>query len=247
MASTVREADLRGLLAVLDAGRTDSESEGFPTALLEGLRSLIRCDSVSFMDFDIARQECLYDQTLPDEEATTQTPADDVFWHHYDVDLHSSYPTRTGDERSVITVSDFYSIREAHNTPCTATTRGTSGSNVSFAMPARAARQEQAIAPHEGTGTRLRSPRPAVARAAAAALSELDQQIQHRRHPIPNLTARQWELLRLTARGDTNSEIARTLFISTDTVRKHLENIFARLGVANRMAAVAKAFPAGPR
>ena len=59
-----------------------------------------------------------------------------------------------------------------------------------------------------------------------------------------DLTARQWELMRLTAAGLTNAQIAGALFISTATVRKHLENIFARLGVASRLAAVATAFPA---
>jgi DNA-binding NarL/FixJ family response regulator len=74
-------------------------------------------------------------------------------------------------------------------------------------------------------------------------LHELNEELKRQRHPIPDLTVRQWELLRLTARRHTNAEIAGTLSISTDTVRKHLENIFGRLGVAARMAAVAKAFP----
>jgi len=34
--------------------------------------------------------------------------------------------------------------------------------------------------------------------------------------------------------------------VSTHTIRKHLENIFARLGVTSRTAAVAKAFPSPP-
>jgi len=63
---------------------------------------------------------------------------------------------------------------------------------------------------------------------------------------VPDLTTRQWELLRLLARGHTNTEIARELVVSDSTVRKHLENIFARLGVTNRTAAIAKAFPAPP-
>jgi DNA-binding NarL/FixJ family response regulator len=34
--------------------------------------------------------------------------------------------------------------------------------------------------------------------------------------------------------------------VSSDTVRKHMENIFARLGVTNRTAAIAQAFPTLP-
>jgi DNA-binding NarL/FixJ family response regulator len=54
------------------------------------------------------------------------------------------------------------------------------------------------------------------------------------------LTARQRQLMRLVAEGKTNAEIAAELVLSPYTVRKHLENIFARLGVTTRAAAVAR-------
>jgi DNA-binding CsgD family transcriptional regulator len=62
----------------------------------------------------------------------------------------------------------------------------------------------------------------------------------------PTLTARQRQLLRLVAGGDTNGQIARRLSISEPTVRKHLENIFERLGVTSRTAAVTEAFGVDP-
>ena len=49
---------------------------------------------------------------------------------------------------------------------------------------------------------------------------------ERRRHPVPRLTPRQWELLRLLAAGHTNTHIARRLGISEGTVRTHLENIY---------------------
>jgi DNA-binding CsgD family transcriptional regulator len=57
------------------------------------------------------------------------------------------------------------------------------------------------------------------------------------------LTARQCELLCLVAAGHDNTAIARRLGLSTFTVRKHLENAFARLDVTSRTAAVAKVHP----
>jgi DNA-binding CsgD family transcriptional regulator len=57
------------------------------------------------------------------------------------------------------------------------------------------------------------------------------------------LTGRQRELLRLVAAGDDNVAIARRLGLSPYTVRKHLENAFARLDVTSRTAAVAKVCP----
>ena len=66
---------------------------------------------------------------------------------------------------------------------------------------------------------------------------------EQRRNPVPRLTPRQWELLRLLAAGHTNTQIARRLGISEGTVRTHLENIYERLQVSSRTAAVARAFP----
>ena len=66
---------------------------------------------------------------------------------------------------------------------------------------------------------------------------------EQRRARTPELTPRQWELLRLVAAGRTNTQIARHLGLSEGTVRKHLENIYARLDVSSHTAAVTRAFP----
>jgi DNA-binding NarL/FixJ family response regulator len=66
---------------------------------------------------------------------------------------------------------------------------------------------------------------------------------ERRRHPVPQLTARHWDLLRLVATGHTNAQIARRLGISEGTVRTHLENIYGRLQVSSRTAAITPAFP----
>lgn len=53
------------------------------------------------------------------------------------------------------------------------------------------------------------------------------------------VTSRQRQILSLVAEGQTNGEIASALDISPETVRKHLENAYAHLGVHTRTAAVA--------
>ena len=62
---------------------------------------------------------------------------------------------------------------------------------------------------------------------------------------LPRLTAREREILDLVAEGMTNAEIAERLWVSPGTVRRHLENIYAKLGVHTRTAAVAL-FREGP-
>jgi DNA-binding NarL/FixJ family response regulator len=59
------------------------------------------------------------------------------------------------------------------------------------------------------------------------------------------LTDREVEVLRLVAAGKTNHAIAQELFISDHTARRHLQNIFAKLGVSSRAAATAFAFQHG--
>jgi DNA-binding CsgD family transcriptional regulator len=56
------------------------------------------------------------------------------------------------------------------------------------------------------------------------------------------LSAREVEVLRLVARGRTNREVAAALSLSGHTVSRHLQNIFAKLGVTTRAAAAAFAF-----
>jgi DNA-binding NarL/FixJ family response regulator len=66
-----------------------------------------------------------------------------------------------------------------------------------------------------------------------------------RADPFPELTDREREVLDLVARGLTNAEIARRLVLSAKTVRNHVSNVFAKLQVAGRAEAVARARGAG--
>jgi len=56
------------------------------------------------------------------------------------------------------------------------------------------------------------------------------------------LTSRQVQVLRLVAAGKSNREIATELVISEHTVARHLQNMFAKLGVSSRSGATAFAF-----
>ena len=53
------------------------------------------------------------------------------------------------------------------------------------------------------------------------------------------LTPREREILGLVAQGKTNAEVATYLWVAPSTVKKHLENVYEKLGVSGRAAAVA--------
>lgn len=59
------------------------------------------------------------------------------------------------------------------------------------------------------------------------------------------LSAREREVLVLVAKGTSNREIARELFISEATVKTHLTHLYGKLGVKDRAAAVAVAYDRG--
>jgi DNA-binding CsgD family transcriptional regulator len=73
---------------------------------------------------------------------------------------------------------------------------------------------------------------PLLAHAVQPGMLELSE-----RRPF-GLTKREREILGLMAEGRTNAAVATALWISPATVRKHLENAYAKLGVTSRTAAV---------
>jgi DNA-binding NarL/FixJ family response regulator len=62
---------------------------------------------------------------------------------------------------------------------------------------------------------------------------------------FPELTEREHEVLTLIAKGWSNGEIAARLVVSLKTVRNHVSNIFSKLEVADRTAAILRARKAG--
>ena len=86
-----------------------------------------------------------------------------------------------------------------------------------------------------------------------AALKEDQDRRERRRHPMAAnvqplsepLTDRELEVLRLVSIGQSNEVIAATLVISSETVKKHLKNIYGKLDVHSRLEAVNRAREAG--
>jgi two-component system nitrate/nitrite response regulator NarL len=62
---------------------------------------------------------------------------------------------------------------------------------------------------------------------------------------LSSLTRRELEMLALLADGLSNADIGARLFVSPETVKAHLRNLFGKLGVSDRTAAVAAALRRG--
>jgi DNA-binding CsgD family transcriptional regulator len=216
----------------------------------------IRCDGISLDRYDSGRQARSL-QLVPapsdDEPKAFEDPGParlERFWACHWGCQSCSYPERTGDLRGVVKPSDFYSTRQWHSTRMYSDILRPQGCEhqIQLCLPDPAG-----LSAGPGRTVRLylyRGPGPDFSERDRAVLTLLRPHLQQayldvdrRRNPVPRLTARQWELMRLLAAGHTNTQIARRLGISEGTVRTHLENIYERLNVSSRTAAVTRAFP----
>lgn len=178
------------------------------------------------------------------EEEVYDEGADAAFWDHFWPTINCSYTERIPRLRYEVTMTeDFYSARQWHSTAMYTDYLGPGGIDRSLIMPLPgppgiARRVLFARRPGQPFTDKHRSAATLLQPHIADAL-----RLQARRAATRSLTARQHELLQLVAAGHTNRTIARQLGLSPGTVRKHLENTFARLGVASRTEAVAKIRP----
>jgi DNA-binding CsgD family transcriptional regulator len=243
------ERDLRTLAGIASDHRTDLPPEGLPPSLLSELTDQIRCDSVSFFGMDSDRQEVWFMQEVPADDHPGDEALDQGYWElHWACEC--SYPERSGDLRSVTKVADFYSARQWHSTGMYTDYYRPHGveHDLMLCLPARLG---PGLGPQQTVRLLfVRGPGPGFTERDRAVLTLLRPHLhqayldaERRRHPAPRLTPREWDLMNLIAAGHTNTQIARRLGLSEGTVRTHLQNIYGKLQVSSRTAAVNRAFP----
>lgn len=210
---------------------------GVPERLLE----ILPAEAVSLDDLDLRRKQAvtvdLFPSDVPEEPFAT-------FWDHFPASLTCSYTEREAKlRREVMRTSDFYSDRQWHSTGMYTECVGPAGVDQELIVPLPAP---------PGIARRLVFFRPPGCRfsdterdAAVLLQPHIAEalRLHARRAAAQLLTRRQLQLLQMSVVGHDNNAIARQLSISPATVRKHLENIYARLNVTSRTAAAAQAFP----
>lgn len=240
---TVTEHDLRRMLDVVERGRLADPDEVFPHGLLAALAELVPAEEVTFqvsrpLDREVVAQEefGIVPDPLPDGW-------EELFWRSYWEGETCCRPQLTGDYQSVWKVSDYLSDRQLANSIVGEWFRVIGARHeIAVPLPARGAEDRRMLL-FRSEGRDFTERERLLLAMLRPHFVEVLRAHERRRAGIPDLTARQLQLLQLVADGHSNTQIAHRLFVAEGTVRKHLENIYERLGVTSRTAAVATAFP----
>jgi DNA-binding CsgD family transcriptional regulator len=234
--------DYCGILDVLGAATESDSHEPFPQPLLEQLAHLIPCQLVSYGDYDPARgHRGPPFSSFPTDSPGLSPPALQAWaaLRHTDPLL-----PRTAGAAQPLRISDVLTRRQWHEHPLYR----------AFEPAERVEHMLRVWLVGPGgvvggfdfdRGTRDFSERDRlVLQTLAPHLLRIRQLVSRVRDraegSVPQvLTRREHEVLSLVAGGLTNRQIAARLSVAPGTVRKHLDNVYAKLGVPGRAAAVA--------
>ena len=241
--------NLAGVIQAAGALREARDGDGLADpCVADCLARLFPAEQINLSDQDWRHRRVRLTGLAPACNAQGEEVYGDVehaeFWEYFWPTISCSYTERIPRLRHEVTITeDFYSARQWHSTGLYTDYLGPDGIDTSLIIP---------LPGPPGIARRLvfsRGPGPSFTDQHRFAATLLQPHIadvlrqQARRAATRSLTARQQELLQLVAAGHHNRAIARQLGLSPGTVRKHLENTFARLGVASRTEAIAKIRP----
>jgi DNA-binding CsgD family transcriptional regulator len=237
-------SDLEGALGVLADASAADEAEPFAAPVVTRLRRLIPADHVGYFEFSNGGLATGAGNTFLVAEPVGAPGIFETDWCAEAVDatvdtwaLKDEYVSLS---EQPLKLSDFYTRRELGRNPfCQEVLRPLGWEHqLKMWLPA-ASGTVRGFFCIRATGTHDFNERDrailSVLRPHLAAIRERWE----RRHRPKRLTAREAEVLQLVAEGLTTAEVAASLTISYTTARTHLENVFAKLGVHTRTAAVA--------
>jgi len=227
------------LTVLMDLVHKLSPPGGSPADVVDLLRRLVPSDDVSYVTIDPGARrvndDCWY-SVLGTPAPGNDPDLDELFWTAYGTDLVCRYPLRWRSVEHVLSAHDFMSDRELARSPTGALFRSY-GTRHNLVVPLRiVGNAEQRIELFRSDGPAYSSLEKAILSLLRPHLALWAERVRRPRAAV--VTARQRELLTLVAAGLSNRDIAAALVLSEGTVRRHLDNIYQRLGVSNRTAAV---------
>ena len=238
----VTDSDVQRMLAITRQYDAD-DGDALPWELLHDLVQLVPCDLFEASGQDTPRWDFFAEQLLPAEgEVSVADEHDMALYRMHYWSSACSYPDRSGDTAAVFRVSDLMSRRALHDSPLYVEMGRPGGieHELMVCLDAGAPQRTVRLLFNRGPGSDFSERDVAVLTLLRPHLQAAYLAAERHRRGLLPLTRRQQEILQYVAAGCTNRQIARQLGLSETTVRKHLENIFARLEVTSRTAAVVR-------
>jgi DNA-binding CsgD family transcriptional regulator len=239
--TSIDARDAAFLLEIVHDGARDVGHDPFPRSVLHGLARLIPSDAcVGYQEADVASSFRVVE--LVEVIGTPPAPKTERAFHTLGWQNPMHCRLHAGEE-SVLRLSDLLTRRQRTKLEYNEVVWRPHGIDDALRMwlPAPPGRSRSVYLERSGKDytdrerTLFALLRPQLDRMRVNAES------RRRMDGIRGLTRRESEVVGWVARGMTNVEIAAALFISPQTVRKHLENVFEKLGVRTRTAAAAYA------
>jgi DNA-binding CsgD family transcriptional regulator len=239
----LRSRDLRAALEFVETAWALADRRAFPLETLVALNELIPCDCLGYSDLDRVRRRVL------DYVGTDEGDGDDDaggFWRIVDEHPlcrhHQAYA-----DFSAIRLSDVISRPRLVNSRVYAEWFRPLGIGAELEVGITRSRTRTRNFVLDRAHGDFSARDRAVLEFVRPHLRRIHEMTELRRaagaskpDDLERLTAREAEILELVAAGLTNAAIAERLWVSPGTVKKHLENVYAKLGVANRAAAVVR-------
>ena len=236
-------SDYRGILEFVHAAGEVEGSDPFPEQVLARLRELVPCDVVSYGDFDPHGHVWRTGVRYSGEPRARVTPA--VREAHGRLAYQYPYRPWSPEARRPLRWSDLLSRREWHALDLywevcrplegeyelelwLATPDGVAGGFGFDSLERDFSERDKLV---------LDTLQPHLVQLWRNAAAR-----QRESRSLGALTPREREILLWVARGKSNREIAAVLYLAPGTIRKHLDNVYDKLGVSNRAGAVGYAF-----
>lgn len=247
---TLTDQDVHNLLSLLEPSQAEVTDDIFYADVLLGLQRLIPCDDLTFELMDVKERRVRLLAVSGDgvhREETDGTEDDEfshLFWQEFWRFDGCAGPLLSNDYTTVQRHSDRWGERDYANTPLGSFIVNTLWLKHEVLVPLTPlGGTERRLLLFRGDGPDFTDREVMMLRLVRPHLAELHARRDRELRGEPNLTPRQWEIMRQVATGAGNSQIARTLRLSEATVRKHLENIFLRLNALSRTEALARVRP----